>query len=52
MNYYLRPLPFPVVFFGGVGIGMAFMAKNLGGTVLQVGISLMHIHNLHAHAYS
>ena len=25
-----------VVLYGGCGIGMAFMAMNLGGTVLQV----------------
>ncbi|XP_076087503.1 sodium-coupled monocarboxylate transporter 1-like [Mytilus galloprovincialis] len=28
-----------VVFYGGCGIGMAFMAMNLGGTVLQASLS-------------
>ena len=27
---------FTVALYGGAGIGMAFMAMNLGGTVLQV----------------
>jgi hypothetical protein len=27
---------YEVVLYGGCGIGMAFMAMNLGGTVLQV----------------